>query len=44
MAVPGALEGLEVEGTLALIRTETDPWVVPAPVFMGDSKEEEEAH
>jgi hypothetical protein len=41
MEVPGALEGPEVEGTLALVRTETNPWVVPAPIFMGDSKEEE---
>jgi hypothetical protein len=43
MAVPGAPEGPEVEGTLALVRIETDPWAVSAPVFVGDS-EEEEAH
>jgi hypothetical protein len=44
MAVPGMLEGPKVERTLALVRIETDPWAVLAPVFVGDSEEEEEAH
>jgi hypothetical protein len=44
MVVPGAPEGPKVEGTLTLIRIETNPWAVLAPVFVGDSKEDEEAH
>jgi hypothetical protein len=44
IAIPGAPEGPEVERTLALVHIETDPWVVPVLVFMGDSDEEEEAH
>jgi hypothetical protein len=44
MAVPGAPEGPEVEGNLALARIETDPWVVPVPVPLGGPKEEEEVH
>jgi hypothetical protein len=41
MAIPGAPEGLEVVGNLALVRIETDPWAAPVPAFMGDSEEEE---
>jgi hypothetical protein len=44
MAVPRALEGLEVKGNLALVRIEIDPWAGPLPIFLGDSKEAEEAH
>jgi hypothetical protein len=44
MVVPGAPEGPEVEGNLALARIETDPWVVPVPVPLGGPKEEETAH
>jgi hypothetical protein len=44
IAAPGAPEGPEVEGNLALVHIETDPWAVPVPVFLGDSEEEEEAH
>jgi hypothetical protein len=41
MAIPGALE---VEGSLALARIETNPWAVSVPIFMGSPKEEEEVH
>jgi hypothetical protein len=44
MATPGAQEGPEVEGNSALVRIETDPWAILVPVFLGDSKEEEEVH
>jgi hypothetical protein len=44
MVVLGAPEGPEVEGNLALVRIETNLWAVLVPIFMGDSKEDEEAH
>jgi hypothetical protein len=43
MAPPGAPEGQEAEGNLALVRFEASPWTVLVPIFMG-SFEEEEAH
>jgi hypothetical protein len=42
MAAPGAPEEPKVEGNLALVRIETDPWAVPVPVSLGGPKEEEE--
>jgi hypothetical protein len=41
MAEMAALGALEVEGSLALARIETNPWAVPVPIFLGGPKEEE---
>jgi hypothetical protein len=42
MPALGAPEGPEVEGHLALVCVETDPWAAPMPVFLGSPEEEEE--
>jgi hypothetical protein len=44
MPSPGALEGQEVEGSLALVCFGAGPRIVSTPVFMGSPDEEEEAH
>jgi hypothetical protein len=41
---PGAPEGPEVEGKLALVRFEAGPQIVLVPAFVGNPEEEEEAH
>jgi hypothetical protein len=41
MDPPGVPEGPEVEGNLALVRIETDPWAALVPIFLGSPKEEE---
>jgi hypothetical protein len=44
MAAPGAPEGPEVAGNLALAHIETNPWAVPVLGPLGGPEEEEAAH